>query len=368
MSVPIDGSVEPRFAAVRDVLADLVETGKETGAGVSVWHRGREVVGLSAGWTDAARSRPWRRDTLVNVFSVGKPLAALAALVAFARRKVDLDTPVARLWPDYAAAGKERTTLRQMLAHQAGQPAFPASAAGVGALDDAGLRAALAAAAPEHRPGAGVAEHALTYGHLLDGAVRGAVGVPLAGVFAETVPERPGSGLWFGVPEESLHRVADLEVGTPHWTADYLADPDSLPARALTVPHGVLHTGFLNSTAWRRASFPAVGLHASASALGAFYASLTDGEGPVARLLGPALHAEYLSPQARGVDGFVGRDTVWTLGFQRDDESVGMGGIGGSAAWWSFRHGYALAYLTRRMADHSRVAAIADEVEKALGA
>ena len=69
------------------------------------------------------RTRPWERDTLVDVFSVGKAMAALCVLILVERGQVDLDAPVARYWPEFAAAGKGGVTVRTLLAHRAGLPA-----------------------------------------------------------------------------------------------------------------------------------------------------------------------------------------------------------------------------------------------------
>jgi CubicO group peptidase (beta-lactamase class C family) len=92
----------------------------DVGAAVAVSVGGRPVVDLWGGWADAARRRPWRRDTLVNVFSCSKGLSTLCALQLVERGLVDLDAPIARLWPAFAAAGKEGITLRQVLTHRAG--------------------------------------------------------------------------------------------------------------------------------------------------------------------------------------------------------------------------------------------------------
>ncbi len=105
-------------------------------------------------------------------YSVAKPFAALTALNAVADGAIQLDQRVADVWPEYAAAGKAATTVRQVLSHSAGLPCFPESAASIEYDDRETLVAMLAAAPPEHEPGTAVAEHALTYGHLCDEIVR----------------------------------------------------------------------------------------------------------------------------------------------------------------------------------------------------
>ncbi|MEU6354784.1 serine hydrolase [Streptomyces sp. NPDC047072] len=105
--------------------------------------------------------------------------------------------------------------------------------------------------------------------------------------------------------------------------------------------------------------FGATNLQTTASTMAGFFARLTDEEGPLRQLLGPELHTALLTPQVTDFDEVFGTRLTWTLGFVRDKGKIAKGGIGGSAAWWSLRHGHACAYLTRRLDDHARAARIA---------
>ncbi|MBF8189662.1 beta-lactamase family protein [Nonomuraea sp. K274] len=349
----VEGFVAEGYDAVREVFQKLVDEGRETGAGVSVWRDGREVVQLSAGWADAARTRPWQPDTLVMPYSLSKAFATLAALVAVRDGALPLDEPIAGHWPAYGVKGKESTTLRQVLTHRAGQPRFPAEAAGLDLLDDAGLRESLVRAAPEYVPGMSLGEHALTYGHLIDGILRATAGTTLGEVFNDVVRPALDLDAWFGVPDDALGRVADLEYADPDWPRLLHAAP------WLQIPDGVLDVERTNSSAWRQAVFGAVNLHTSASAMAAFFSHLTSEDGPVRVLLGSRLHADLLASQVTDFDEVFGTRITWTLGFVRDRGKIAKGGIGGSAAWWSLKHHHGCAYLTRRLDDHSRAAEIA---------
>lgn len=353
----VEGFAASGYEPVRDSFTRLFEDGRETGAGLSVWSGGREVVGLTGGWADAARTRPWRPDTLAHTYSTSKPFAALTALAAVAEGNFSLDDPVSSYWKEYGAGGKEGTTLRHILTHRTGLPAFPA--AGLDLLDDAGLRKALAAAEPETEPGTVTAEHALTYGHLIDGALRAGTGRSLGQWYTETVRPALGIDAWFGVPDDALDRVADLEHVFPGGGEQFVREACPSYERVLATPEGTVDPARLNTREWRKAVFGAINLHASASGLAQFYASLTSPDGPVRGLLGPDLHAEYVGSQARGYDQTIGLSVDWTLGFLRTDNFIGLGGLGGSAAYWSFRHDHAVAYVTRRLHDHARVGEIA---------
>ena len=352
----------PDFSTVATVLEGLVESGAEIGAGVSVWQDGHEVVNAVAGTRNAAGD-PWQLDTLVMTYSTAKPFAALAALTAVADGAIGLDQSIADVWPAYPAHGKGATTLRHVLSHQAGMYVFPEEALSIDALDTEGLIDSLASAVPLHPPGEGAGEHALTYGHLLDGVVRHATGESLTDRFSALAREN-GWDLHLTVAEHDLSRVADLDYLEPGWPESHLGDPTTLMGAVLSRPAGVLDVDLVNSRAWRTGSFPAINLHATASALAGFYAHLLDEDGPVARRLGTDLHREYTTLQVSGTDLVLGFEIGWTLGFQRDPTEIGMGGVGGSSAWLAYDKDQSCAYVTRGLKDHDRVDIISDELDR----
>ncbi|ALJ21993.1 serine hydrolase domain-containing protein [Microbacterium sp. No. 7] len=356
---------DARLDAVAERFAAFVAAGEEPGASLSVWRGGRPLLEAWGGHRDAARTAPWTADTLAMTYSVGKPLAALGALLAVRAGQVTLDDPVTTWWPAYGAHGKRATTLRHVLSHTAAVPAFPASVAGADPLDKEALTSALAAAEPIGVPGTVIAEHALTYGHLIDG-VLAAAGAPSVREAVAGLGSRLGADLWFGVPDERLADVADLEITTTAWVEPYLER--DLPRRALTVPRGRLDPAHTNSADARRASFPADGLFTSASALARFYDDASRSTGVVAGMLGEELWREYLRAQATGEDAFVGGEASWSLGFRVDPGEFGMGGLGGSCAWHSFTDDYSFAYVTRGLGTFDRVDALEPLVNAALGA
>ena len=301
----------------------------------------------------------WTPDTLTMTYSCAKPFAALAVLTLVRDGVLGLDQRVAELWPAYAAHGKSATTVRHVLAHQAGLPAFPEAAAEVPFEDHDTLCALLADATPVHAPGAACAEHALTYGHLCDQLVRLATGEDLASRFAR-LAEDQGWDLHLRVAEGDLDRVADPVALEPGWPARYADDPRWGPA--MTRPKGVLEPEVLASRRWRTTAFPAINLHASARGLATFYGQLIDGA--VRDLLGDDLHHDYLAPQVTGHDLLLDREVTWTLGFQVDEADVGMGGAGGSSAWYSFGGQYAAAFVSRGLGTHDRSDEVYDLLEE----
>jgi hypothetical protein len=166
--------------------------------------------------------------------------------------------------------------------------------------------------------------------------------------------------LAIGVPRDVHVRLAEVEHADPGWRDRALRAPGSLWNRAMASPAGALDVDVVNSDAWRTAEIGAVNAHASASALARLYAGLLVAD---ERILPRTLLDEAVRTQTRGIDRLLEREVEWTLGFQREDGYVGMGGTGGSAAFLSERHGYAFAYVTRHLADHDRADALADVAE-----
>jgi CubicO group peptidase (beta-lactamase class C family) len=336
-----------------EVLDGLVASGLEPGAAVAVVRDGVVEVDHCGGTRDG--SSPWTSDTLVMTFSVAKPFAALAFLDAVSEGAVGLDQPVSSVWPGYGRSGMDATTMRHLLSHQAGLPAFPVEAQEVGYDDREALVALLAAATPVHRPGAGVAEHALTYGHLLDEVLRRATGEALDERLAR-IARTAGWDLHLRVDDTDLARVATLVEPTGTWRAGYLDDPRWGPA--LGRPPGLLDVDVLNSERFRRTAFPAVALHASATSLARFYDDVRRPDGIVAERLGPALWRAYTRPAASGHDLVLDRPVTWTLGFQVSEEEgrreIGMGGAGGCSAWAEPAARYGAAYVTRGLGGHAR--------------
>lgn len=345
----VDGFFAPGYEPVREAFAAR----PRGGSALAVRRHGELVVDLREGWVDLARTRPWTAETLVNVYSVGKPVIALAVLLLVDRGLIGLDEPVARHWSQFSSGA----SLRQVLTHTAGLPFFPVPRE-ASAWSDWDLLCADLAAATAEWPGTVAAEHALTYGHLLGELVRRVDGRPPARFVAEEIAAPWRLDLGFGSAEPD--RCADLELDQPDRPGLVLGEPDSIYARALANPPGALDLAVLNSDLWRRSAIPAVNLHATADSLARLYAGLLAGgvlDGH--RLLDAAVVADLTSAHFAGEDLFIGRDTVWGLGVQLEpDGTWGMGGLGGNAAWADPATGHSIAYVTRRVGDFDRVSAI----------
>ena len=317
---------------------------------------GRVVVDLIGGTAHDEPSEPWVPTTIVNAYSVVKPLVAVCALLLVERGRVDLDDAVSEFWPEFAAAGKRRVTVRQVLAHQAGLDLVDRPPPLATLLDWDALTKLLAASPPRWPPGSAHGEHVATYGHLVGELVRRVDGRSLGSFLRAELAEPWRLDFHVGLSAGDQERAASL------------VDPDGTFAPPLARPAEIAHTAIVNGREWREAEIPAVNGHGTALAVARFYAALgAGGQLDGVRLLSRELVAEATTAQLVGRDQVLGRDVAWGLGVQIDVEEggFGMGGIGGSLGWWG-EEGYALGYVTRRLGGHERAGAVDDAVRAAL--
>jgi CubicO group peptidase (beta-lactamase class C family) len=299
---------------------------------------------------------------------VTKPFAALAVLRLIDEGRVGLDERVAAYWPEYAQEGKDGTTVRHVLAHQAGLAEVPAAISVASLLDADATAAVLAGSPPAWPPGTRHGEHALLYGHLLGEIVRRVDGRSIGELLHEDVSDPARVDFHIGLRPDDLGRVADVRDPGHEWRSELLAGPT---ARYLARPEGVLDVATINTEEWRRGEVAAVNGHASARAVARFYAALAAG-GAIdgVRVLSAELVDEMLRPQTEGEDVVLGRDVRWGLGVQiEDDGTWGMGGIGGSLGYGRRTPRRAsFGYVTALMRDHERAGRCADAFDAAVAA
>ncbi|WP_121257135.1 serine hydrolase domain-containing protein [Nocardioides ferulae] len=353
----VNGSVDERFAGVREVMADVVDSQPGTGASCAVWHDGAWVVDLWGGYADAERTRPWQRDTLVMPYSVTKPFAAVAVLTLVERGLVDLDAPMQRYWPELRAV----TTVREVLAHRAGVVALDADASEEAFYDWELMCSLLADQEPSWAPGTAHGESALFYGHLLGEVVRRVDGRSLGRFLREEVCGPLGLDFHVGLGDAEVRRVADLTGFSARFQAAQQRGTD-LYLRGVNNPPGARDPRVVNSERWRRAEVPAVNGHGTARAVAGLYAALAQG-----RLLTDELRGELARGHGVGPDQMMGDDRAWGLGVIVDDDGFGMGGLGGSLGWWSEVGGYAIAFLTGHIGGYGRADRIEGAVRESLG-
>lgn len=320
----MDGLCDPAFRAVRDAFAENFAERGEVGAGVCIIVDGRTVVDLVGGWSDEARSRQWRPDTVVNVYSVGKAILALLVLQLVDRGEIGLDDPIASVWPEFAVGGKQTATLRHALCHQAGVPAIrqPMTDDDLWGWDR--MVEALAATEAWWEPGTRHAYHTNTFGHLIGEVIRRVTG-ERPGARLRTVTGPLEADLWFGVPVREQARCAEV-IWAPAAPISGLdragLEGDALmSALAHLNPPGYSSIGLVNTSRWRSAEIPSTNGHATATGLARVYAAmLRYGE-----LLSAELLRHATAVASRGWCPILNDDVSFGLGFTPTSSSRPLG-------------------------------------------
>lgn len=321
--VKIEGQCDARFERVRQAFAENFAKRGDVGAAVAVTIDGKPVIDLWGGYADKARTRPWTRDTIVNVYSATKGVAATCLNRLVDQGRVDLDAPVARYWPEFAQAGKDKIPVRWLLSHQAGLPAVRKPLPADALLRWDLMTAALAEQEPWWEPGTRHGYHALTFGHLIGEVLRRVTGKSIGAYCRDEIAGPLGIDFHIGLDARDDARCAEVIAAPPpppgqrNPLNDSSADPESITAKALNNPPGALRMSMINSRAWRGAEVPAANGHTNARALSRFYGALArGGELDGVRLLSSAHIERCYTEQSNGIDAVLSVPMRFGLGYR----------------------------------------------------
>lgn len=364
-----DSSTAPLHAeAARAHFLDNFKQRGELGASVSVWSASGEQLSLAGGFEDSAKTRPWTAASRVLVWSATKGPSAACVLHALTDARLSLDTPVAKLWPEFAAAGKSAVTVRMILQHQAGLCALDSPPS---VYEREAVVAALAAQPPAWEPGTAHGYHPRTFGFLVDELMRRLNGFSLGHYWRRIFAEPLDLDFHIGLPESLQDNVAPMQSpkGTlpkddPFLTA--FMTPGSLTSRSFASPKGLHSASTMNDAQARRAEFPGWGGIGTAEGLAKFYALLA-GDGCLGsqRLFSQDTLTLIRGPGTQGIDRVLQMETCFSLGFMRDPLSpdgtkirrtfgpsataFGHPGAGGSVAFADPERGLGFAYVMNQM-------------------
>ncbi|MGW0833254.1 serine hydrolase domain-containing protein [Streptomyces prunicolor] len=357
----VQGRTAPGFEKVAEVFAANFARYGEVGAAFAAYRDGEPVVDLWAGVTDPGTGQPWQADTLQLVFSGAKGLTSACVLLLVERGLLELDAPAARYWPEFAAAGKERITVGEILSHQARLPGVQQPVGTEELLNPEHMATLLAAQAPSTDSRAAFIYHALTWGWLTGELVRRVDGRTVGALFADEFAGPLGLDIWLGLPDPEHHRVATTIAGPGVLRLkDEAAERDALQVltrNPLLTPDA---PALWNSAAFRRAQLPAVGAHVTARSMARFYTCLArGGELDGVRVLDAATVQLGRRELRRGVSPLWGTPMAYGAGFELRTElglfgpppdTFGHAGAGGSrhGAWPGERVGFSYTMnLTR---------------------
>lgn len=360
--VQIQGYFDLKFEALRDAFAALFDEPQERGMALCVQVGGETVVDLWAGVADKEGQQAWHSDTILNLFSCTKTFTAVTALQLVGEGKLELDAPVASYWPEFAAAGKDKITLRHLLSHQAGLPALREMLPAEALYDWHAMTTALAAEQPWWPLGEGHGYAPITYGWLVGEVLRRVEGRgPGESIVARTAKPL-GLDFHVGLADEEFDRVAIISRGKGNFgdaaaqrlLKTMMSEPAAMSTRAFTNPPSIMTS--TNKPEWRRMQQPAANGHGNARSLAGFYSGLLDGQ-----LLESELLAELTREHAVGEDKTLLTRTRFGLGCMLDQPEVanatyGMGprafghpGAGGSIGFADPERDVAFGFVTNNL-------------------
>ncbi|MDE2745138.1 MAG: serine hydrolase [Chloroflexota bacterium] len=354
--VELHGTCEPRFGAVRDAFAANWTDHDEVGASLCVIVGGETVVDLWGGHADAERSQAWERDTIANVYSSTKGVAAAAAAMLVDRGRLDVERPVVDYWPEFAQSGKSEIKVRHLLTHEAGLAGVDEDLPDGAALDWKLMVGALERQAPLWTPGEGMGYHAITYGWLVGEVIRRVDGRTCGEFVRDEIAGPLGVDFYIGLPESEDGRTAEL-IAAPGAPPIGVSAVDNLAAKALGLAAPRL-AGTVNSREWRAAEFPAANGHGNGRSLAAMYSALAQGGGGL--LSGEAVETCGPTEYAAREDMVLGFLVRRSLGFilstaggryewGPNPRTFGHSGAGGSLGFADPDAGIGFGYVMNQM-------------------
>ena len=343
-----EGRVAPGFEGVADAFAGTLE-GSSGGAAFAAVADGEVVVDVWGGAADAEASTPWAEDTIAVLFSGTKGLVATCMLLLVERGLLELDAPVARYWPEFAAAGKDGVLVRHVLSHTAGVPGLRGGFSLDDMLDGRRMAARVAAEEPLWPPGTRLAYHAFTYGWICGELIRRVDGRSAGRFLAEEVAGPLGLELWIGLPPGLEPRVATL-VRSPEYGVTYLGE--GVEPRLEWLYGEVLWASRWNEPSFHEPEIPGGNGIGTARSVARLYGCLArGGEVDGVRLLSPSTVALAGREFSRDRCAVTRRPYAFGAGFELQTEqrpfgpvedAFGHTGSGGSThgAWPSRRVGF----------------------------
>ncbi|WP_435272033.1 serine hydrolase domain-containing protein [Streptomyces parvulus] len=386
----IHGEVAAGFEPVREAFAANFAQDRDIGAAVCVYQYGRPVVDLWGGVADPETGRPWTRDTLQLVYSATKGATATAAHMLAERGALDLDAPVAKYWPEFAANGKADIPVRWLLSHQAGLVTLDQPVPLDEALAWHPMAAALAAQRPQWTPGTAHGYHGRTWGWLVGEVIRRVSGQTPGHFFADEIAAPLGLDFFIGLPAEQRDRVSrmvyqrpaiDLTTVPAELVPEELReqvaawrDPESFSNRAYAVTDPAAID--FDAPEVQAAELPASNGIGTAHGLARMYAALI-GEVDGVRLLTPETLESATKEQASGKDQVMLIPSRFSSGFMLPTETNLMTGLnafghtgrGGSLGFVDPEHGIAFGYAMNNIiggASDIRAESLVDAVRRSL--
>ena len=353
------GHCDEKFEEAREIFGKSISSGFELGAAIAIEIEGEMVLDLWGGIDNVSTESKWKEDTIVNVFSTTKGVAAICLLQLVEQGLVDLDAPVVKYWPEFGKNGKREIPVRYLFCHKSGL-----SGVRKPLPNDAWYKwdlicESLAEQEPWWEPGTAHGYHAMTYGYLIGEMVRRVSGMSIGEYFRKNIGDPLDLDFWIGLPENEFSRVTDLHpsLATPlqkllmplfkitprgilppiiRMLLDF-SDPKTISGAAFSNPVLSMEEPFyVNTDEWRKAEIPAANGHGSARSLAYLYGVLANGGNRNGtHVLAPETIEKARKTESDGKDLVLGGiHSKFGLGFMLGTEHINMGPGAGS-----FGHG-----------------------------
>ncbi|WP_461175308.1 beta-lactamase family protein (plasmid) [Arthrobacter sp. Z1-9] len=357
--VEVHGTNDPRFEPVRAAFQANFDKGLEVGASVAVAVEGEIVVDLWGGLATEAEDGPrWEQNTITNTWSTTKTMALVSALLLVDRGDLDLEAPVVRYWPEFAAEGKDAILVRHVLSHTSGLAGWDAPLHPTDFSDFEKMTSLLAKQAPWWTPGDGSGYHGHTHGFLIGELVRRVTGQTLPDFFHQELADPLDADFHIVVPDADHGRISPIIPPPPRTDLHAgFEDPNSIAVRGLTNPN--VGAEFANTDWWRRAEVNSGGGHGNARSVATVQRLLSNG-GEIGgrRFLSRKTCESVFATQADNVDRVIGAHITWGLGFAKRSRGLPLpvnestyywGGWGGSFVTNDLGSSMTVAYVMNRM-------------------
>jgi len=355
----IKGYCDERFISAKRAFEQNFKSGLEVGASFAVSLNGELVVDIWAGFSDSAKTKPWQKDTIVNVFSTTKVMTALCIHLLVDKGLIDVEAPVFKYWPEFAQANKENVLVKHLLSHSAGLPGFDEKIPAEALYDWDRIVNLLAAQKPWWKPGSKIGYHMTTFGHLLGELVRRVTGKSLGEFFRDEIAVPLNIDFHIGLPEKFDSRTSEIIPPDEVFAKWQITLLKLLFKKAVKVYYNPnLEDIDFNSRAWRSAEIPASNGHGNARSIANIGSILAcGGMYDKKKVLSKSTVEKAIEPQISGRDIIrIYRPAKFGLGigllddrFYLGPRSFGWGGAGGSLCVMDLEKKLSIGYAMNKM-------------------
>ena len=347
-----NGTYDDQFSDVKELFDQLHASDREVGSSFAVYKDGNPVIDIWGGFTDKDQKVVWERNTLANVWSTTKGVAAITLAYAVEKGLLDYEENVSTYWPEFGCNGKEDITVGMLLSHQAGICGSNATKA-EDYYDQKLMSNELAQMTPIWEPGTASGYHSMTYGWLTSELIIRITGKTLGNYFREEIANPNEIDFHIGLPESEEFRVAEM-IPFPKETNSSDNHPNDAQVASGRGPNLLKHQ---NTRQWRESEIPSANGQGCASAIAKLYSLVvTDDESK--KILKDSTIRTMTEERITNRDLVLDVVTRWGSGFIMnmhkviygpEDMSFGHSGWGGSCGFGDPVNKIGISYVMNNM-------------------